>query len=221
MRGGGTMKQWFKAVAVLCLTTGLAACAVPDRQPQLEAIQSNIDATYEGEFGALLYNIYQAGQKAEEAADAKAHLESDPPYLANHGLGGPRVARRKNVDFTGNVEVVRALGEAGFEHGRRGVSKRTCAVKNQTTPGDRRPEGGGIVQPARYWGCPETVRKGLDGLAVASGERRPKAPAGRLLGDQPPCISIGSVDEPVRFGGRRCGSHGFREAAESSRAAAV
>ena len=78
------MKQWFRSAAVLCLTTVLAACAVPDRQPQLEEIQSNIDATYEGEFGALLYNIYQAGQKAEEAADAKAHLESDPPYLANH-----------------------------------------------------------------------------------------------------------------------------------------
>ena len=78
------MKQWFKSAAVLCLTTVLAACAVPDRQPQLEEIQSNIDATYEGEFGALLYNIYQAGEKAEQAADAKAHLESDPPYLANH-----------------------------------------------------------------------------------------------------------------------------------------
>ena len=78
------MKQWFKSAAVLCLTTVLAACAVPDRQPQLEEIQSNIDATYEGEFGALLYNMVQAGEKAEQAADAKAHLESDPPYLANH-----------------------------------------------------------------------------------------------------------------------------------------
>ena len=86
------MKQWFRSAAVLCLTTGLAACAVPDRQPQLDEIQSNIDATYEGEFGALLYNIYQAGVKAEEAADAKAHLESDPPYLANHaGLLGDAV----------------------------------------------------------------------------------------------------------------------------------
>lgn len=78
------MKQWLKAAVVLCLATGLAACAAPDRQPQLDAIEANVDATYDGEFGALLYNMVQAGEKAEEAADAKAHLEADPPYLANH-----------------------------------------------------------------------------------------------------------------------------------------
>ena len=78
------MKRWLRAAAILSLTMGLAACAAPDRQPQLDTIQSNIDATYDGEFGALLYNMYQAGEKAEEAADAKAHLEADPPYLANH-----------------------------------------------------------------------------------------------------------------------------------------
>ena len=78
------MKRWLKAAAILGTTIGLAACTAPDRQPQLDPIEANVDATYEGEFGALLYNIYQAGQKAEEAADAKAHLESDPPYLANH-----------------------------------------------------------------------------------------------------------------------------------------
>jgi len=78
------MKQWLKAAVVLCLATGLAACAAPDRQPQLDAIEANVDTTYDGEFGALLYNMVQAGEKAEEAADAKAHLEADPPYLANH-----------------------------------------------------------------------------------------------------------------------------------------
>lgn len=78
------MKRWLKAAAILGATMGLAACTAPDRQPQLDAIEANVDATYEGEFGALLYNIYQAGEKAEMAADAKAHLEADPPYLANH-----------------------------------------------------------------------------------------------------------------------------------------
>ena len=79
-----TMKRWGTAAAILGLAMGLAACAAPDRQPQLDTIQSNVDATYDGAFGALLYNLYQAGEKAEEAADAKAHLEADPPYLANH-----------------------------------------------------------------------------------------------------------------------------------------
>jgi len=78
------MNQWLKAMALLGLTVGLGACATPDRQPQLDTIEANVDDTYEGEFGALLYNMYQAGLKAEQAADAKAHLESDPPYLANH-----------------------------------------------------------------------------------------------------------------------------------------
>lgn len=78
------MKPWLKAMTLLGLTMGLAACTTPDRQPQLDTIEANIDATYEGEFGALLYNMVRAGLKAEQAADAKAHLESDPPYLANH-----------------------------------------------------------------------------------------------------------------------------------------
>jgi outer membrane protein OmpA-like peptidoglycan-associated protein len=78
------MNRWLKAAAISGIAIGLASCAAPDRQPQLDAIEANVDATYDGEFGALLYDMYQAGVKAEEAADAKAHLEADPPYLTNH-----------------------------------------------------------------------------------------------------------------------------------------
>ena len=78
------MNRLLAAVAIAGMSVALAACEGPNREPQLSTMQSNVDQTYEGDFGELLYNMYQAGKKAEYAEDAKAHLESDPPYIYNH-----------------------------------------------------------------------------------------------------------------------------------------
>jgi len=77
------MKRWLSAAALAGAMIALGACEGPNRQPQLDTIQSNVDATYEGDFGALLYNMYRAGEKAQAAQDVKAHLEADPPDVYN------------------------------------------------------------------------------------------------------------------------------------------
>jgi outer membrane protein OmpA-like peptidoglycan-associated protein len=78
------MNRLLAAAAIVGMSVALAACEGPNREPQLNTMQSNVDQTYEGDFGELLYNMYQAGKKAEYAEDAKAHLEADPPYIYNH-----------------------------------------------------------------------------------------------------------------------------------------
>jgi len=78
------MKRLLTLALVFGACLAVAACEGPNRAPQLNSLQSNVDQTYEGDFGELLYNMYQAGKKAEYAEDAKAHLEGDPPYIYNH-----------------------------------------------------------------------------------------------------------------------------------------
>jgi len=78
------MKRLLTLALIFGASVAVAACSGPNREPQLTSMQSNVDQTYDGDFGDLLYNMYQAGKKAEYAEDAKAHLESDPPYIYNH-----------------------------------------------------------------------------------------------------------------------------------------
>jgi outer membrane protein OmpA-like peptidoglycan-associated protein len=62
----------------------VAACA-PQRDPDLSTIQSNTDTVHEGDFGALLQNMYQAEKKSEYAEDAKARIDAQPAYLFTDG----------------------------------------------------------------------------------------------------------------------------------------
>lgn len=82
----------------------LAACAVPDRQPDLENISANVEQTREGDFGEFLYNLNEAGDKAREAEDIQGDLAEVPPYM--------------NADRTLRERGVR-LAEESAEHRRR------------------------------------------------------------------------------------------------------
>jgi outer membrane protein OmpA-like peptidoglycan-associated protein len=82
----------------------LAACAVPDRQPDLENISDNVEQTREGDFGEFLYNLNEAGDKAREAEDIQGDLAEVPPYM--------------NADLTLRERGVR-LAEESAEHRRR------------------------------------------------------------------------------------------------------
>jgi outer membrane protein OmpA-like peptidoglycan-associated protein len=82
----------------------LGACAVPDRQPDLENIAANVEATREGDFGEFLYNLNEAGDKAREADEIREDLEGVPPYL--------------NADRTQRERGIR-LAEEAAEHRRR------------------------------------------------------------------------------------------------------
>jgi outer membrane protein OmpA-like peptidoglycan-associated protein len=63
-----------------CLLT-VAACAAPNREPDLTTIQTNVDKTREGDFGQFLYNLVEAENKAQAAEDIKANLSDAAPYL--------------------------------------------------------------------------------------------------------------------------------------------
>ena len=82
----------------------LAACAVPDRQPDLDAINANVEQTREGDFGEYLYHLSEAGDKARRAAEIQEELAQVPPYL--------------NANLTLREEGVR-LSEEAAEHRRR------------------------------------------------------------------------------------------------------
>jgi len=58
----------------------LAACAAPDRQPDLDNIAANIEQTQEGDFGEFLTNLNEAGDKARRAQEIHDELAGAPPY---------------------------------------------------------------------------------------------------------------------------------------------
>ena len=82
----------------------LAACAVPDRQPDLDAINANVEQTREGDFGEYLYHLNEAGDKARRAEEIQEELAQVPPYM--------------NANLTLREEGVR-LSEEAAEHRRR------------------------------------------------------------------------------------------------------
>jgi outer membrane protein OmpA-like peptidoglycan-associated protein len=59
----------------------LGACAAPDRQPDLDRIAANVEQTQEGDFGELLTNLNEAGDKARRAQEIHDELAAAPPYL--------------------------------------------------------------------------------------------------------------------------------------------
>lgn len=82
----------------------LAACAVPDRQPDLDNMSANVEQTREGDFGEFLYNLNEAGDKARRAEEIRDRLAEVPPYM--------------NANLTLREEGVRVSEEAA-EHRRR------------------------------------------------------------------------------------------------------
>jgi outer membrane protein OmpA-like peptidoglycan-associated protein len=83
---------------------GLGACAVPDRQPDLDNISANVAQTQEGDFGELLTNLNEAADKAREAQEIHDDISAVPPYL--------------NADLNRREQGVR-LAEEAAEHRRR------------------------------------------------------------------------------------------------------
>ena len=68
--------------AIVAIAALLAGCATPDRGPQLTAIQSDVDQTFGGDVGALIYHGYEAAREGEAAEAARQQLASQPAYLA-------------------------------------------------------------------------------------------------------------------------------------------
>ena len=69
----------YLAIAVL---GALAGCASPDRAGQNAAIQADVNQTFGGDVGALIYHGYEAAREGEGADKARAELAEQPSYLA-------------------------------------------------------------------------------------------------------------------------------------------
>ncbi|HEY2889062.1 MAG TPA: OmpA family protein [Dongiaceae bacterium] len=67
------------------LAAVLAGCASPDREAQNTAIQADVNQTFGGDVGALIYHGYEAAREGEAADKARAELASQPSYLAVDG----------------------------------------------------------------------------------------------------------------------------------------
>lgn len=59
----------------------LGACAAPDRQPDLDNIAANVEQTQEGDFGEVLTNLNEAGDKARRAQEIQDELAEVPPDM--------------------------------------------------------------------------------------------------------------------------------------------
>ncbi len=68
--------------AVIASAAFLAGCAPHDRGPQLANIQSDVQQTFGGDVGALIFHGYEAAREAEAADAAGAQLADQPSYLA-------------------------------------------------------------------------------------------------------------------------------------------
>ena len=75
------MIREFKLLLLGSSLLAVAACAAPNREPDLSNIQSNVDQTREGDFGEFLYNLVEAEDKAREAQEIKESIDADAPYL--------------------------------------------------------------------------------------------------------------------------------------------
>ncbi len=67
---------------VLASAALLAGCASPDREAQNTAIQADVNQTFGGDVGALIYHGYEAAREGEAADKARAELAGQPSYLA-------------------------------------------------------------------------------------------------------------------------------------------
>ncbi|WP_119303849.1 OmpA family protein [Dongia deserti] len=98
------MTRGVKLASLGASLLALAACAVPDRQPDLDNIAANVEQTREGDFGEFLYNLNEAGDKARRAEEIHDEVSQVPPYL--------------HASLSAREEGVR-LAEESAEHRRR------------------------------------------------------------------------------------------------------
>lgn len=85
----------------------LGACAAPDRQPDLDNIAANVEQTQEGDFGELLTNLNEAGDKARRAQEI--HDDQVSGFLSQYPIA--TVVITGYADTQGSLEANRALAQ--------------------------------------------------------------------------------------------------------------
>ncbi len=79
--GSRTMNKQLKLALLGSCLIAVAACAAPNREPDLSNISSNVAKTREGDFGEFLSNTVEAEDKAREAEEIHGQISQHPAYL--------------------------------------------------------------------------------------------------------------------------------------------
>ncbi|WP_374309824.1 OmpA family protein [Dongia sp.] len=129
------MNRYFKLALLGSALLAVTACAAPNREPDLSNIQANVDKTYEGDFGELLYNLNQAGDKARTAEEIKASIDADAPYLYTN-----LPLRQEGVKLAEEAAEHRAKAEAALNRFLDPIRARLAYLESLHVPQDVGPQ---------------------------------------------------------------------------------
>ena len=133
------MNRYFKLALLGSALLAVTACAAPNREPDLSNIQANVDKTYEGDFGDLLYNLNAGADKAQRAEDIKASIDADAPYLYTD-----LPLRQEGVKLAEEAAEHRAKAEAALNRFLDPIRARLAYLESLHVPQDVGPQKSSI-----------------------------------------------------------------------------
>ena len=125
------MNRYFKLALLGSALLAVTACAAPNREPDLSNIQANVDKTYEGDFGDLLYNLNAGADKAARAEEIKASIDADAPYLYTN-----LPLRQEGVKLAEEAAEHRAKAEAALNRFLDPIRARLAYLESLHVPQD-------------------------------------------------------------------------------------
>ncbi len=108
-RGFETMIRNLKLMLLGTACLAVAACAAPNREPDLSNIQAGIDKVNEGDFGEFIVNANEAADKARSAGEARDAIAGHPEWLYTN-----LPLRQDAVKWAGEAAEHRAKAEAAL-----------------------------------------------------------------------------------------------------------
>ena len=129
------MNRYFKLALLGSALLAVTACAAPNREPDLSNIQANVDKTYEGDFGDLLYNLNAGADKAARAEEIKASIDADAPYLYTN-----LPLRQEGVKLAEEAAEHRAKAEAALNRFLDPIRARLAYLESLHVPQDVGPQ---------------------------------------------------------------------------------
>lgn len=129
------MIRSLKLVLLSSALLAVAACAAPNREPDLSNIQANVDKTREGDFGELLYNLDAAADKSERAEEIKQSIDADAPYLYTN-----LPLRQEGVRLAEEAAEHRARAEAALNRFLDPIRARLAYLESLHVPQDVGPQ---------------------------------------------------------------------------------
>ena len=142
--------------------------------------------------------VRQAALQMRGKAVARDDIEADAGqqhHASRLGFGVARGEGLEDVDFPGDVEVMRAIAQTGVRHRSRGRRKRPGGAEHDGDILESRVNAGRVGKIERPGGEAERPGHAFDLLETASGQDRARACTARRLGDQLAGVAGRPVDQ--------------------------